>query len=172
MKNELIKTNYESLIYDFRGYKVMLDFDLATLYDIETRVLKQAVRRNIKRFPTDFMFELTIKEYQYLRSQFVTLKRGQHSKYLPFAFTEHGVSMLSSILNSDKAIQINIEIMRAFSKYRALLFESRELKTEIKALDNKLDKIFKYLLNKIDALHQKKIDPPRKKIGYKNYKKN
>ena len=99
----------------------MLDLDLAILYDVETRVLKQAVRRNIKRFPSDFMFELTQDEYRSLRSQFVTLKRGQHSKYPPFAFTEQGVAMLSGILNSDRAIKVNIAIMRTFVQLRKLL---------------------------------------------------
>ena len=94
-----------SKIYLIRNVKVMLDRDLAELYGVETKVLKQAVRRNIDRFPTDFMFELTKNEYQSLRSQIVTLKRGQHSKYAPFAFTEHGVLMLSSVLNSERAIQ-------------------------------------------------------------------
>jgi hypothetical protein len=93
-----------SKIYLIRGIKVMLDRDLAELYGVETKVLKQAVRRNIDRFPDDFMFELTKGENQSLRSQNVTLKRGQHSKYLPFAFTEQGVAMLSSVLNSDRAI--------------------------------------------------------------------
>ncbi|MBU1014239.1 MAG: ORF6N domain-containing protein [Bacteroidetes bacterium] len=171
MKNELVKENFESLIYEFRGVKIMLDYDLALLYDIETRALKQAVRRNIKRFPKDFMFELSHEEHNSLRSQIVILKRGQHSKYPPFAFTEHGVSMLSSVLNSDRAIQINIEIMRAFSKYRALLLESKELNSEIKRLDSKIDKVLKYLLSKIDALQQKKLDVPCKKIGYKSHEK-
>lgn len=97
-----------SKIYLIRDTKVMLDKDLAELYGVETKVLKQAVRRNIDRFPTDFMFELTKNEYQALRSQIVTLKRGQHSKYAPFAFTEHGVLMLSSVLKSERAIQVNI----------------------------------------------------------------
>ncbi len=165
MCKELVKANFENLIYEFRGVKIMLDYDLADLYGIQTKVLKQAVRRNIKRFPSDFMFELSIEEHNSLRSQIVTLKRGQHLKYPPYAFTEHGVSMLSSVLNSDQAIQINIEIMRAFSKYRALLSESKELKSDIKKLDNKIDEVFKFLLSKIDALQQKKNEP-RKKIGY------
>ena len=98
----------EKLILVIRGQKVMLDRDLAELYGVKTKVLKQAVRRNIKRFPDDFMFELTEEENSALRSQFVTLKRGQHSKYLPFAFTEQGVAMLSSVLNSERAIEVNI----------------------------------------------------------------
>jgi hypothetical protein len=97
-----------SKIYLIRGIKVMLDRDLAELYGVETKVLKQAVRRNIDRFPDDFMFTLIKDEYQSLRSQNVTLKRGQHSKYLPFAFTEHGVLMLSSVLKSERAVQVNI----------------------------------------------------------------
>jgi len=168
MKNGLIKANYESLIYEFRGYKVMLDFDLAALYGVETKRLKEQVRRNVSRFPEDFMFELNSEEFEYLRTQIATSKRGG-TRYAPIAFTEHGVSMLSSILNSDKAIKINIEIIRAFSRYRALLSESKELKSEIQALDSKINKIFKFLLEKIDALHQKKLKEPTKKIGYKKY---
>ena len=165
MKKELVPTNFDTLIYEFRGVKVMLDYDLAELYNIQTRVLKQAVRRNMKRFPSDFMFELNQEEHNSLRSQSVTLKRGQHTKYLPFAFTEHGVSMLSSVLNSDRAIQINIEIMRAFSKYRFLLADHKELKSDIKKLDQKIDEVFRFLLGKIDALREKKNEP-RKRIGY------
>ena len=170
MTNEIIKVEYESLIYEFRGYKVMLDFDLATLYDLETKRLKEKVRRNIKRFPSDFMFELNSEEFGSLRTQFATSKRGGH-RYSPMVFTEHGVSMLSSILNSDKAIQINIEIMRAFSHYRSILKETEELKKDILKLDSKLTKGFKFLLDKIDALHQKKDKTSRKKIGYKSYEK-
>lgn len=108
----------QNKVYTLRGCKIMLDFDLAELYEIETRILKQAVRRNIERFPQDFMFELTTEELMSLRSQIVILKksRGGHSKYLPFAFTEQGVAMLSSVLNSYKAIQVNITIMRAFAQ--------------------------------------------------------
>jgi len=122
-----------SKIYFVRGEKVILDKDIASMYEIDTKVLKQAVRRNIKRFPEDFMFELTNEELENwrsqcitsnsLRSQFVTLEkgRGKHSKYLPMAFTEQGVAMLSSILKSDRAIIVNIEIMRIFVKTRGLL---------------------------------------------------
>ena len=111
-----------------RSEKVLLDRDIAELYGVETKVLKQAVRRNIKRFPSDFMFELTKEENQSLRSQNVTLKRGQHSKYLPFAFTEQGVAMLSSVLKSDRAIQVNIQIMRIFIKLREALFGNEDLR--------------------------------------------
>ena len=168
MAANIIKSDYESLIYEFRGYKVMLDYDLAALYGVETKRLKQQVRRNMDRFPIDFMFELNNDEFEFLRSQIVSSKRGG-ARYAPMVFTEHGVSMLSSIINSEKAIKINIEIMRAFSRYRALLSESKELKSEIHALDKKINKLFKFLLDKIDALHQKELEKPRKKIGYKRF---
>ena len=123
-----------SKIYLIRNVKVMLDRDLAELYGVETKVLKQAVRRNIDRFPADFMFELTKNEYQSLRSQIVTLKRGQHSKYAPFAFTKHGVLMLSSVLNSERAIQANIQIMRTFTKLREALIDDKDLRKELEEL--------------------------------------
>ena len=107
-------------IYLIRGARVMLDRNLAALYGVENRVLKQAVRRNIDRFPFDFMFALSKKEYQSLRSQNVILKRGQHSKYPSFVFTEQGVAMLSSVLKSDRAVNVNIQIMRAFIKMRQM----------------------------------------------------
>ncbi|MBN2763924.1 MAG: ORF6N domain-containing protein [Bacteroidales bacterium] len=122
------KDNIVENIHFVRGVNVMLDQDLAMLYGVQTRVLKQAVRRNIKRFPDDFMFELTRAVVQSLRSQVVTLKRGQHSKYLPFAFTEQGIAMLSSVLTSDRAISVNIEIMRALYISGAWLSICRNLK--------------------------------------------
>jgi len=144
----------------------MLDFDLAVLYCVETRVLKQAVRRNIKRFPLDFMFELTQDEYRSLRSQFVTLKRGQHSKYPPFAFTEQGVAMLSGILNSDRAINVNIAIMRTFVQLRKLLKTHKELADKIDKLEQKYDKQFKIVFIALKQLI-KEEKKPRPRIGYK-----
>jgi len=111
----------QNKIYEIRGMRVMLDFDLAEMYETENKRLKEAVRRNINRFPSDFMFELVREEYNSLRTQFATLEksgRGKHIKYLPFAFTEQGVAMLSNILNSPKAIEINISIVRAFIALR------------------------------------------------------
>ena len=146
-------------IYFIRNQKVMLDSHLATLYGIETRVLKQSVRRNVSRFPEDFMFELTEVEYNSLRSQIVTLKkgRGQHQKYLPMAFTEHGVLMLSSVLNSDKAIQTNIQIMRIFTKVR-------QMQKKLENHDKNIELVFSYL----DELTEKEENrKPRTKIGYK-----
>lgn len=138
----------QSKIYEIRGQKVMLDFDLAEMYGIETRVLKQAVRRNLKRFEgEDFMFELTKEELS--RSQFVILNKGRggNFKYMPFAFTELGVSMLSSVLNSDTAIEINRKIMRAFVAVRQLLFappanKVQELQNEIKELKEYVEEVF------------------------------
>ena len=111
----------QSKIYEIRGQRVMQDFDLAQMYGTETKVLKQAVKRNIKRFPTDFMFELNKEEFGFLRSQFVTSNQRGGTRYMPFAFTEQGVAMLSSILNSEVAIEINISIMRAFIAVRQLI---------------------------------------------------
>ena len=159
-------------IYFIRNQKVMLDRDLAMLYGIETRVLKQAVKRNISRFPEDFMFELTDVENDSLRSQFVTLKkgRGQHQKYLPSVFTEHGVLMLSSVLNSDKAIQTNIQIMRIFTKVRQMLLDTTDLKIDILQIQKKLenhDKNIELVFSYLDELTDKKENTrPRTKIGY------
>lgn len=160
-------------IYFIRNQKVMFDSDLASLYGIETKVLKQAVKRNISRFPDDFMFELTEIELNSLRSQIVTLKkgRGQHQKYLPSVFTEHGVLMLSSVLKSDKAIQTNIQIMRIFTKVRQMLLDTTVLKIDIMQIQKKLenhDKNIELVFSYLDELTEKKEDEkPRTKIGYK-----
>ncbi len=154
-----------SKIYLMRSVKVMLDRDLAELYGVETKVLKQAVRRNIDRFPVDFMFELTKEENQSLRSQNVTLKRGQHSKYLPFAFTEQGVAMLSSVLKSDRAIQVNIHIMRAFTQLRQMLSTHKDLKRKIESMERKYDKNFKIVFKAIKQMLETD-EKPKKKIGF------
>lgn len=147
----------------------MLDRDLAELYGVETKVLKQAVRRNIDRFPEDFMFELTFKEESFLRSQFVTLKgKGKHSKYLSFAFTEQGVAMLSSVLNSKRAIDVNIAIMRAFVKMREILSANREFSEKLKILEAQLaehDEQFRVVFEVIKQL-LKEEEKPKKKIGF------
>jgi len=164
--NEVITIrNFENLIFEIRGINVMLDIDLAGIYEIETKRLKQQVKRNKDRFPIDFMFELTTEEKADLLATFPRLEKLKHSYINPLAFTEQGVAMLSSVLNSKKAILVNIEIMRAFAFYRALLLENNDLRKDIKAIDEKLNKTFKYLLEKIDALSPHYID--RKKIGYK-----
>ena len=136
----------QSKIYEIRGQRVMLDFDLAQMYGTETKVLKQAVKRNIKRFPTDFMFELNKEEFEFLRSQIVTSNKGG-TRYMPFAFTELGVAMLSSVLNSDTAIGINRGIMRAFVAVRQLLLNPPtdpvyELQNEVKELKEYIEEVF------------------------------
>jgi len=159
MSDKLIITqkDIENLIHTIRGKQVMLDSDLAKIYQVETKVFNQAVKRNIERFPEDFCFRLTGSEWNSLRSQFVTLNtgRGQHRKYLPQVFTQEGIGMLSAILRSDVAIKVSIEIMKAFVEMRRMLISNASLfhrldKIEIKQLeaDKKFEKIFKVLENK------------------------
>jgi len=152
-------------IYHIRGTKIMLDRDLALLYGVETRVLKQAVRRNIQRFPDDFMFELTKDEEKSLRSQIVILKRGRHSKYTSFAFTEQGVAMLSSVLKSDRAIQVNIQIMRTFTKLRHMISEHEELKKAVDELKQQTGERFEVVFSVLDKLLADD-EKPKKKIGF------
>lgn len=116
----------------------MLDYDLAEMYAVETKQLKRQVRRNIERFPADFMFELTFPEYDALRSQIGTLKRGEHSKYAPMAFTEQGVAMLSSVLNSPTAIEVNIQIIRVFTRMRELLLTHKDILVKLEQIEKKL----------------------------------
>lgn len=164
--NEILKPDFENLIFIVRGKKVMVDKDLACIYGIQTKALKQQVKRNIKRFPVDFMFETTDEELKELVTNCDRFAKLKHSNVNPMVFTEQGVAMLSSVLHSEEAILVNIEIMRAFARYRALLKETTELKNEIRLLDEKLNNAFNYLLEKIDALHQKQNEP-MKPIGYK-----
>jgi len=141
-------------IYEIRNQKVMLDFDLSELYDVETKVLNQAVKRNIERFPVDFMFQITKSEFDSLRSQFVTLEngKGQHSKYLPYAFTEQGLAMLSGILKSKKAIDVNISIMRAFVFLRQYALTHKDLTEKLNELEKKHNKQFKDVYEAINYL--------------------
>jgi len=158
----------EKAILLIRGQKVMLDADLAELYGVETRVLVQAVKRNLERFPEDFMFQLNKDDVDFLRSQIVTLKkgRGQHSKYLPYAFTEQGVAMLSSVLRSQRAIQVNIEIMRAFIRLRQMLASHVELARKLDALEKKYDAQFKQVFEAIRQL-MAPPEPKRHPIGFR-----
>ncbi|HEV2832272.1 MAG TPA: ORF6N domain-containing protein [Hanamia sp.] len=163
-------------IYLIRGFKVMFDFDLAAMYLVETKQLKRQVRRNIERFPIDFMFELNKQEYDSLRSQFGTLKRGEHSKYLPMAFTEQGVAMLSSVLSSKMAIEVNIQIIRVFTKMREMLSTNKDILLKMEQLEkNLLKQDGKQKKNEEDiqvifkALKQlfNPPQPPRERIGFK-----
>jgi hypothetical protein len=166
-------TQIQEKIYEIRGQKVMLDYDLATLYQIETKRLKESVKRNTERFPEDFMFILTKEEYDSLRSQIATLKtgRGTHSKYLPYAFTEQGIAMLASILNCPRAIETNIFIVRSFVFIRRFAISHSELFQQLKNLEKKYDKQFDDVFEAINYLLKKdnleKQIESRKKIGYK-----
>ncbi len=151
-----------------RGQRVLLDADLARLYDVETRVLNQAVRRNRERFPADFMFQLTTEEDARLRSQIVILDaaRGRHRKFRPYAFTEQGVAMLSGVLHSPKAVAVNVEIMRAFVELRRVLESNVGLARKLEALERKYDGQFTAVF---EAIRQMMAPPnrPRRKIGFK-----
>ena len=167
-------------IYFIRGEKVMFDKDLAVLYGVETKVLNQAVKRNSKRFPEDFMFQLNKDEMNIwksqivtsigdisLRSQIVTLKngRGKHKKFLPYVFTEQGVAMLSSVLKSERAIQVNIQIMRTFTQIRKMLVSHKELREKLEVMEKKYDKQFKIVFTTIELL-LREDEKPKKRIGF------
>jgi len=151
-------------IYDIRNKKVMLDRDLAELYQVETKYLKQTVRRNIERFPSDFMFELSEEELKILRSQIATSSWGG-VRYSPFAFTEQGVAMLSSVLKSKRAIQVNIQIMRAFTQLRTMVAGYKELKAKIEAMEERYDEQFQIVFNAIKSLIELE-ERPKRKIGF------
>ena len=169
MQIEIIQTK----IYEIRGQKVMLDFDLAELYEVETKVLNQAVKRNMDRFPDDFIFQISRDEYNSLRSQIVTLEtgRGKYTKYLPYAFTEQGVSMLSSVLKSSKAIHVNIQIIRAFVFMRQYALTHKDLTEKLQELENKYDQQFNDVYEAINFLmgkdNQETEQKQRKRIGFK-----
>ena len=158
----------EKKILLIRGEKVMLGFDLANLYEVPVKVLNQAVKRNMGRFPADFMFQLSKEEDDSLRSQIVTLKKGRgvHRKYLPYVFTEQGVAMLSTVLNSERAVNVNIEIMRAFVKLRQMLASNTELMKKMTELEKKYDEQFKVVFQAIYEL-MKPPEPSRRQIGFK-----
>lgn len=165
-----------SQIYLIRGQKVMIDRDLSVLYGVETKRLKEAVKRNIERFPEDFMFEMSKEEFENWRSQFATSNSDKMGlRYAPFCFTEQGVTMLSCVLNSERAIKVNIQVIRIFTRIRQVLADNTELRLEIEHIKKKLhnqnqniELVFKYL----DELLEKKETPvPRKQIGFKIGKK-
>jgi flagellar capping protein FliD len=162
----LKEANIASLIYFIRGEKVMLDTDLAKLYDVETRVLKQAVRRNLDRFPEDFMFELSNEEIDRMVSQNEIPSKQIFGGAKPFAFTEQGIAMLSSVLNSKIAIQVNIAILRTFVKLRQLLKDHKDLADKIERLEQKYDQQFKVIFTAIKQM-LKEDSKPRPRIGFK-----
>ena len=148
-----------------RGHKVMLDADLASLYGVEAKVLNQAVKRNVERFPADFMFQLTAEEVDRLRSQFVTSSSWGGRRYLPYVFTEQGVAMLSSVLHSTRAVQVNIEIMRAFVRLRQMLQQNADLARKLALLEKKYDAQFRAVFDAIRAL-MKPPEKTRRRIGF------
>lgn len=160
----------ENTICFMRGKKVILDRDLAGLYGVSTKVLNQAVKRNIKRFPVDFMFQFTSREMQNWKSQIVTSNSDKMGlRKLPFAFTEQGVAMLSGLLNSDRAIQVNIAIMRAFVKLRAILTANKELARKLEQLEKKTDRHDEEIRVIFEAIRQLMAPPPeprKRKIGF------
>lgn len=167
--NNINQNQIADKIYLIRGVKVMLDKDLAELYGTETKKLKQQVNRNINRFPKHFMFELTKEENEALRSQNVTLKRGEHSKYLPYAFSEHGILMLANVIKSELAITMSIKIIEVFVKFREMLISQKDLLLKFEQLeklavkhDDEIQVIFKVLK---ELLHQK--NEPREPVGFK-----
>jgi hypothetical protein len=177
MNEHALAVQVERRIYLIRREKVMLDNDLAELYGVPTRILNQAVKRNRDRFPEDFMFRLSKSEAGALRSQIVILdaphgpsplvtdKRGKHSKYLPYAFTEQGVAMLSSVLHSKRAVQVNIAIMRTFVRLREMLLSNSDLARKLEALEKKYDAQFKVVFDAIREL-MAPPEPPKRQIGF------
>jgi hypothetical protein len=156
----------EQSILLIRGHKVMLDAGLAKLYGVETRVLVQAVNRNLQRFPDDFMFQLSQEEARFLTSQIVISKRGRGGRrHLPYVFTEQGVAMLSSVLNSSKAIQVNIEIIRAFVRLRQLIATHKDLARKLDALEKKYDSQFRVVFDAIRQL-MAPPEPKKRKMGF------
>lgn len=166
-------------IYKIRGKQVMLAQDLAELYEVETKVLNQQVKRNIRKFPERYMFQLTKDEYDRLRSQNVTLKRGQHTKYLPYTFTEHGILMLSSVLNSERADKVSMLIIDTFVKLRELMFLHNDVVHQLEQVQDKLGEhdaqilvIFEYIKQLEVAKQQELEQKNRKSIGFKIPGKN
>jgi hypothetical protein len=179
----------QNRIYEIRDERVMLDFDLASLYDVETRVLNQSVKRNIKRFPKDFMFQLTKDEYEALRFQIETLEQNMSSQIvmtyptkrpnsaLPYAFTEQGVAMLSGILNTDKAINMNIAIMRAYVEVRKIFLQQNDLKAQLKEIKDKLgshdvqlNQIYEAMENLLDEKAAQRKWDEREELDLRNNK--
>lgn len=158
----------QNKIFVIRGMRVMLDSDLAKLYGIETKRLNEAVRRNIERFPPDFEFRLEKQDVADLRSQYATLVNEDYLRYLPFVFTENGVAMLSSVLHSPQAIQVNIAIMRLFTQLRSYLLLENKLDQRITNLEEGTNKMFRIVFERLDALEEAPVDSKKKKIGLKN----
>jgi len=174
MINRTLEQAVDARIVEARSQRVILDADLAALYGVPTKALVQAVKRNLERFPADFMFQLTEQELRSLRSQIVTLNdaesgargRGRHAKYLAYVFTEQGVAMLSSVLRSKRAVQVNVEIMRAFVRLRGLVARDHELSRKLDDLESKYDRQFKIVFDAIRELMAPTRPAPKRRIGF------
>jgi len=170
--SEMSLARIEKMIYVIRGLRVMLDSDLAELYEVETGRLNEQVKRNIERFPDDFMFQLTPEEHDALRSQIAISKKGKGGRrYQPLVFTENGVAMLSSVLNSPKAIQVNISIMRIFTKLRSFLALENTTDKRLGDLEKNTSKLFRVVFQRLDTIEETiapRLPSTRKKIGLKN----
>lgn len=164
--NPTVPMQLEGFIYLIRGHKVMLDEDLAQLYQVQTKALVQAVKRNVSRFPNDFMFQLTAEEHSDLRSQFVTSSGRTGRRYPPYAFTEQGVAMLSSVLNSERSVQVNIEIMRAFVRLRQLIASHEELATKLQRLEMRYDRQFRVVFDAIREIMAPRQPARIRRIGF------
>jgi hypothetical protein len=166
-ENSLLRLNLENLIYLIRGHKVMLDEDLARLYDVETRLLTRAVRRNHDRFPSDFMFQLSDQELANLRSQ-IGISNSSHGgrRYNPLVFTEQGIAMLSTVLRSERAVKVNIEIMRAFVQLRGLISSNQALARKLAELEQRYDQQFKVVFDAIRELMSPTSLPKKRRIGF------
>ncbi len=168
MTNALQTMQIENIIYMIRGQKIILDSDLASLYEVETKVLNQAVKRNLDRFPPDFMFQLTEDEFANLRSQFATSSWGGR-RYPPFAFTEHGAMMVASVLNSPRAIEMSVYVVRSFVKLRTITLEYKELTNKLAKIEERLGEHDTAILEIVNAIRQL-MEPPtpkKKEIGFK-----
>lgn len=171
MTNALQTMQIEHIIYMIRGQKIILDSDLASLYEVETKVLNQAVKRNLDRFPPDFMFQLTEDEFANLRSQFATSSWGGR-RYPPFAFTEHGAMMVASVLNSPRAIEMSVYVVRSFVKLRTIALEYKELTNKLTKIEERLGEHDTAILEIVNAIRQL-MEPPttkKKEIGFKGTK--
>ena len=169
--SEVLASKIEKIIYFIRGYRVLLDSDLADLYQVETKYLNRQIRRNLLRFPEDFMFQLTKEEYQVLKYQIGTSKRGSGGKQkLPLVFTENGVAMLSSVLHSPSAIMVNIAITRIFTKLRSFMLLEKNLANQINGLEDGTNKMFRIVFERLDSLDRLTspyLPKNRRKIGLK-----
>jgi len=166
MDARIVTTQVEQVIRFIRGQKVILDADLAALYGVPTKTLNRAVRRNLARFPSDFLFRLSTIESKTLRYQFGTLEKGKYVKYPPYAFTEQGVAMLSGLLNSPRAIQVNVEIMRAFVRLRGMLAAHKDLARRLDELEAKYDEQFSVVFEAIRQLMAPPVPMPKRRIGF------